>query len=209
MAVRRRRAFRSLRPLAAIVCALCLVLSLAAWIAGTSTERAIERTTVAANGSRVQYAAFYFGGGRVGAVRDDYALPADVRLSDSPDGVDYHLSGVDAVGSTPYARFDSWDYALHHEEGYLSMLGVTVRASAGPVGIYQSAHRWRRIDLPCSLLVVVFGIGSFTLLRSWRRARIIQRRTAAGQCPQCGYDLRASPGRCPECGKTTTPAPIT
>ena len=31
----------------------------------------------------------------------------------------------------------------------------------------------------------------------WRRQH---RRAAAGLCPACGYDLRATPGRCPECG---------
>ena len=29
------------------------------------------------------------------------------------------------------------------------------------------------------------------------------RRERRGQCPACGYDLRATPGRCPECGVET------
>ena len=40
---------------------------------------------------------------------------------------------------------------------------------------------------------------------AWRAARLRndlrgRKRAAAGQCPSCGYDLRATPGRCPECG---------
>ena len=57
------------------------------------------------------------------------------------------------------------------------------------------------------LLFIVASIGTsaafpaICVYRAFRRRRLI----LAGQCRNCGYDLRASPDRCPECG--TVPAP--
>lgn len=53
-------------------------------------------------------------------------------------------------------------------------------------------------------------LASVPALRSWRgRSRASRRRraAAAGRCPACGYDLRASPARCPECGWPPERAP--
>lgn len=54
---------------------------------------------------------------------------------------------------------------------------------------------WVPAAYPIAGLVAV-GWGARVMARRVRR----RRRLAAGLCPECGYDARASPGRCTECG---------
>ena len=66
--------------------------------------------------------------------------------------------------------------------------------------------------MPYDLVVVTvphWAIILLTAALAWwcgRPARMARRRRKAGQCPGCGYDLRASPGQCPECG-AVSPVP--
>src|SRR5690349_21484729 len=50
-----------------------------------------------------------------------------------------------------------------------------------------------------TLLAIAPAVG----VPRWCFRAMRARRAAAGRCPRCGYDLRASPDHCPECG---TPA---
>jgi hypothetical protein len=56
------------------------------------------------------------------------------------------------------------------------------------------------------LLLPLAPVAVFVVRRLLQH-RVARRRLAAGQCPHCGYDLRASPDRCPECGEVPESAP--
>jgi hypothetical protein len=59
--------------------------------------------------------------------------------------------------------------------------------------------------IPWAFLVVVFCIMEALLVRAlWRSCRR-RLRLAHKQCPECGYDMRATPEKCSECGATAKP----
>jgi hypothetical protein len=54
--------------------------------------------------------------------------------------------------------------------------------------------------VPYWALIPAFLIAGLPAVRAFIAGRRRARRLAAGCCPSCGYDVRATPERCPECG---------
>lgn len=101
-------------------------------------------------------------------------------------------------------------------QGYAPGAAAMVEQSMAPAAFDVAGVRWHPVDeaefyrfngykarggdlvLPLWLLCALSLILPWAWARRWSRRRRVAR--AAGLCPTCGYDLRATPDRCPECG---------
>jgi hypothetical protein len=86
---------------------------------------------------------------------------------------------------------------------FVTFHGFVARRLSAPANARTSVRfKGYHVAIPHWFAVLVSGVlPTVWLIAHLRRAR----RAAAGHCPTCGYDLRASPDRCPECG---TPAEL-
>src|SRR5216110_2735687 len=65
------------------------------------------------------------------------------------------------------------------------------------VGLFLSLCLLFEAIILIAIIKVISVVWGFLAHLSQRK---LIRRLKNGQCPDCGYDLRASPHRCPECG---------
>lgn len=120
-------------------------------------------------------------------------------------------AGDDRYYSTALAlgrwRFDAGHWRTHEADFYRDISDPDyIEADAGALGF---ALEFLHDDTPAGHLRLVFPMWAPAVVSGIlpamacivyahrRRANV---RRAAGLCPACGYDLRATPGLCPECG---------
>lgn len=164
---------------ASALCVLFCVATLVAWSRSIHTAEGFSRVT--RDGS-------FFIMWREGTI---YACRGFVVFPHAYDQIAhplYHfhepVPSPDVYGA-PWSRVYSW--------GTTRLTSRWFRYGSGPSG--GGFERW--VAVPCWELATISALPP---LLAAARAFARRKRSRAGFCPRCEYDLRASTDRCPECG---------
>ena len=187
----------ALSTLLRVACALLIVL----WAASYLRVTAVTRRTTVLSGDVIE---------GTGGPIDQYI--SHTRALASVRGRVYftYLRADELTKSKDLPRRVSWHFDVFPIRGgharfkapeSIALLGLdwelgTVRQGGRPNGEYW-ANRDIVLCVPYWLPVLACGVGGWLI---GRRARLTRRRLRRGECPACGYDVRATPDRCPECG---------
>ncbi|HEX4796202.1 MAG TPA: hypothetical protein VH370_20605 [Humisphaera sp.] len=195
----RRIVWHGLAAISALLCvATCVLCGLSYWY-----SQAIVRLITIPSHDQVdqEINAYYVDRGKFIAVFEhDITSMKTLRMrgiSNVGCRDDLYPNAMPAAGDFPYSP------TLQGSQPKISFLGVAVLAEnvALEAPYLQQA---RGVSLP--FWSVFFATALVPCLWIYRRRKWMrEHRLAAGQCPSCGYDLRATPGRCPECGTHAKP----
>jgi hypothetical protein len=134
--------------------------------------------------------------GRVLVTQQHNLLPDDP----TPRVVEWNAQRLDKTNSS-IRGFDAprWAQAVGFDWRWETQV---INLGGAPYTAYT--HRERDLSIPFWPLIVITATTGWLL---GRRNWIVRRRVINGQCPACGYDVRATPDHCPECGfAAATPA---
>ena len=194
MAAMRRRLF----PFAAGVSALLCVAVCGLWVRSYWLMDALQYATLPTDPPQRLWTVAS-AGGRLLVTVDEYQKPVffDNLDSDPVLKPGWH----NAFGEVTKGRDADWSRnpPSRNQNPQLRVFGFRWQwtDSDGFVVIYRS------IAIPFYALFLLSAVLPLVWIRRRRRAALVK---AAGLCPSCGYDLRATPDRCPECGATRAAA---
>jgi hypothetical protein len=190
----KRRLFKVLAGMSLVLC----VTMAALWARSSQATDCISFGWTSHTGSaRLSVVRVAWIGGQIAFFRGEYPKAFVVAFHGGPYKPQILQSGLYFNTFTASRPMDFWFAYEKQKNSFLVRAdGTASLMSAKVPGGLEITTFDIRIPLWLPMLLAVM----LPAHRSWNVIRSHLRRRAHGQCPTCGYDLRATPDRCPECG---------